>query len=1080
MRKDGSKRAEPGLEPESGAILHRQTHPRINAYHDILIMLLKSNIDISFIGSGPAAKALIYYITDYITKSGLPTHVAFSALQVVIQKVRAATQEAENSENPEAVLDAGKQGRTLLTKACNALIGQQELSGQQVAMHLLGLADGEGDHYKSHDFRTLHWAAFRGWLRNELRTLDPPATPVVDPLIGTAAQLVLPDEADADASRVETPETILHHDVDEDEVLLDLSKEGSLSLAHSQLKDYRFRGDALADISLYWFVALTERITLKSEVKRLQSKKNSGRGVKPMPRIQFREEHPYAETHLLRLRRTPIVPVIVGPTLVSKSSDYERYCCDILMLFKPWRTLDDLRKPGESWSHAFESVVFDEASLIKIANMNHLHECKDAKDTYNELRRKGIQKHNLIDDRMLSAHLAVRDSFENPSMEEDSDVLNVIREFAPHLLEPSRKLNNEKLTRDELRALAAEEAIGAASRVGLNEVDEEADVDMQIDDAAAFGSTHGVDLDAMKQMMSTYRENLDAETGNSSETDSDADDDQAVDSCLATIDEMEIDPQSRLIHDDNPAFSKDAETLVDGVVKEFSLNSQQERAMKVIAYHKISGVDAQLMMIVAGPRGTGKSRVIAAVTALFQKLNVSNSLRKAAPTGIAAYAISGTTIHSLLGLVGRGNFFSRKSLEKAQNRLAGVTDIFVDEFSMVGANFFSLMSTRLGQVRGNDKPFGGFNMTFFGDPRQLPPVGDSPLWRPVPLPQGTSSVQDSAAALAGSARGQRTTHGQGLWSQIEEVVLLTENHRAALDKSYADMVERIARGRGTEVDRQAFLSRDIMTAEFDRREWIDAPLVTADKVMRDRWNLEAAKSHATRFKRELHSYIASDLMGGEAVTGALKDALLDYPSSTKTRDRLGKLPLVVGMRVMILHNILTSVGVVNGAEGTIERILYDETLSGERVASVVFVKVEGAVVNIPGLEPGVVPVFPDTVTMNLPLKSQRSLTVNRTQLPLLPAYSFTDYKSQARTLKHVVLDVASAASLESAYVMVSRAVGMNNVLLLRPFPLSKINRQQSPGVFVEMSRLKTLDGTCQARFARKGANRKARSFTLRP
>lgn len=146
MRKDGTKQADPALEPETGAILHRQMHPRINAYHDIVIMLLKSNIDISFIGSSPAAKALIYYITDYITKSGLSTHVAFSALQVVIQKVKAATQEAESSENPDAVLNAGKLGRQLLTKACNALISQQ------VALHLLGLADGKGDHYTSHEF----------------------------------------------------------------------------------------------------------------------------------------------------------------------------------------------------------------------------------------------------------------------------------------------------------------------------------------------------------------------------------------------------------------------------------------------------------------------------------------------------------------------------------------------------------------------------------------------------------------------------------------------------------------------------------------------------------------------------------------------------------------------------------------------------------------------------------------------------------------------------------------------------------------------------------------------------------------
>lgn len=123
---------------------------------------------------------------------------------------------------------------------------------------------------------------------------------------------------------------------------------------------------------------------------------------------------------------------------------------------------------------------------------------------------------------------------------------------------------------------------------------------------------------------------------------------------------------------------------------------------------------------------------------------------------------------------------------------------------------------------------------------------------------------------------------------------------------------------------------------------------------------------------------------------------------------------------MIMHNILTSVGVVDGAEGLVKRIVYDDDTNGGRVALAVFVQVEGAIVDLPGLEPGVVPVFLDSVAMKLPLSNQRTITVNRIQLPLLPAYSFTDYKSQARTLKHVVLDIASAASLESAYVMVSR------------------------------------------------------------
>ncbi|KAF8336600.1 uncharacterized protein EI90DRAFT_2912087 [Cantharellus anzutake] len=44
---------------------------------------------------------------------------------------------------------------------------------------------------------------------------------------------------------------------------------------------------------------------------------------------------------------------------------------------------------------------------------------------------------------------------------------------------------------------------------------------------------------------------------------------------------------------------------------------------------------------------------------------------------------------------------------------------------------------------------------------------------------------------------------------------------------------------------------------------------------------------------------------------------------------------------------------------------------------------------------------------------------DRSQLPLLPAFCITDYKSQGKTLPKVILDLESAHSIQSAYVMLS-------------------------------------------------------------
>ena len=82
---DGSTCTATVLNDETSSILLRQWHPWINNYNDMILFLFKCNIDIKFIGSGEVAKALTYYITDYITKASLPTHLGLQALCYAIK-----------------------------------------------------------------------------------------------------------------------------------------------------------------------------------------------------------------------------------------------------------------------------------------------------------------------------------------------------------------------------------------------------------------------------------------------------------------------------------------------------------------------------------------------------------------------------------------------------------------------------------------------------------------------------------------------------------------------------------------------------------------------------------------------------------------------------------------------------------------------------------------------------------------------------------------------------------------------------------------------------------------------------------
>ncbi|KDQ65221.1 hypothetical protein JAAARDRAFT_106612, partial [Jaapia argillacea MUCL 33604] len=82
------------------------------------------------------------------------------------------------------------------------------------------------------------------------------------------------------------------------------------------------------------------------------------------------------------------VPVLLGPPLPRNDrgdEEYEEWCCAILILFKPWRELSDLKSPFESWTAAFEQYSFSKKARNIMKNIHIENECRDARQTYNQL-----------------------------------------------------------------------------------------------------------------------------------------------------------------------------------------------------------------------------------------------------------------------------------------------------------------------------------------------------------------------------------------------------------------------------------------------------------------------------------------------------------------------------------------------------------------------------------------------------------------------------------------------------------------------------------------------------------------------
>jgi ATP-dependent exoDNAse (exonuclease V) alpha subunit len=146
------------------------------------------------------------------------------------------------------------------------------------------------------------------------------------------------------------------------------------------------------------------------------------------------------------------------------------------------------------------------------------------------------------------------------------------------------------------------------------------------------------------------------------------------------------------------------------------------------------------------------------------------------------------------------------------------------------------------------------------------------------------------------------------------------------------------------------------------------------------------------------------------------------------------LPLVVGMKVMITENIAISQKIVNGAIGVVEKIIYDTNNDGCRFEICCYLHINGCGLQAPGLDKDVVPIIQVTNHFIYCSSNGAEYNISRTQLPLIPAFAYTDYKSQGRGLTHAIADLSSCGSIQSIYVMLSRVKSLEGLGVLKWFP----------------------------------------------
>ena len=597
-----------------------------------ILEAVRCNMDIQFIGSGESAKAMIYYITDYITKSQLKAHVAYAALQLAVKKC-----EDVGGDDEDFII----RSKRLLQKCAYALISHQELSAQQVASYLLS----HEDHFTSNNFSCLYWASFERFVErhDSVKLFGQQLSVEAEPK---------GDDEDGDVDGEAASDTTSEHEAEDDdgeEVSIRVGGDGNVTAVSDQVSDYIFRPEELQSMCLWDFVAKTEKsyscknIVAPEDLDQIEFDDGDG-NVSPQPeqgptvKYNFLPCHGEAGQKHLRLRSHDAVPVPIGPAMPRRDQEDARsqYCRLMLTLFRPWRDVADLRLLDESWESSFENFENQllPCHVAVLRNMQILNECRDSRNNHMQTRVRTRARPKA---KPRGEYGDAGNEIEDIDMSEVLDHLDDIDRMSSRKMEEANKETNRCLRELEDAGFfsVSPTTVATCDETRFFEQPEPADQgDNILEDEWRETYDNRKATWKLQATKSSDREVLPA---------------AVINSVVALQEEQEQPPLVYESENEHAGeLSNDGEALIHTVVEKWTLNKEQIRAFEIMSRHTLQEKPEQLLMYLGGPGGTGKSRVVNALREFFSLRNQSRRFRLAAYTGVAARNIGGATLHSLL------------------------------------------------------------------------------------------------------------------------------------------------------------------------------------------------------------------------------------------------------------------------------------------------------------------------------------------------------------------------------------------------------------------------------------------------
>lgn len=934
----------------------------------------------------------------------------------VFQAIRTVFSKLNSDMNDK---DDRTRARTGFIKIVNALTARSEIGGPMAVLYLLN----NPDHYTSHRFITCYWYQY---LQEVLK-----AWPQHD--IGDHPIL---------------PEKVV------------LAKNQKQYIGLSPIYDYIFRPAFYESVSLYDWIARAEKVVVKRKTDQEESEEvltqsHDNTRVSYM----FMKDHPRHKTQSVYLipENKAKIPNFVGGILPRQDKgNREEYCTVMLMLFKPWRSGHDLKSQNELWDDAFNNYVFTERQSDIMKFMHIRYECNDARDDYSALRKSGLV--NIAMPCGIGADL--QDELDLEGLHGINIVDNIIPEYAED--DENEVTSSLTMLKDQQMRQAANMIHTAGGAIIPLAQDQESAIGIEFETGGSL-SGHG-----WKSILTSHKEAI-----------LNAKDIQAIqrqkniNSVNKEADEVKIISQSYFSKHFR-ATDQSNQDMIDKIVVDFTLNTEQERAFRIIANHAVQPSGEQLKLYLGGMAGTGKSQVIKALIEFFAIRNESYRFTCIAPTGAAASLINGSTYHSMLQL-GQFSSDSQQNLSKVHNRLKQVEYIFFDEISMVDCrSFYNICAKMCKAVANNGDPFGGINMICAGDFAQLPPVSGNPLY---------SQTVNSVIHTTNSYALQEAAIGKAVWHQFTFVVMLRQNMRqktqSIKDAKFRKALENM-RYKSCTSDDIAFLRT--LTVKPNTSRSLTNPIfrnisvITAFNSYRDKINDLGCERFAAETGQRLMTFYSVDkwsskksekkiklqpndpLRQSDIIPPNLQQKLWELPAAN-CEHRAGTLKLCLGMPVMIKNNEATECGVTNGAEGIVVGWKAKVITGNKYSLDVVFVKLTSPPnpITLDGLSENVVPIAHQSQAVSCEMRNGTKYRIARDQVAILPNFAMTDYNSQGRTRSYNVVDLQNCRTHQSVYTCLSRSSSVEGTLIIQGFDPQKVTGGLSGYLRQEFRELEMLD-----------------------